>query len=122
MVYVHDEFGALGFGKKETEEIARYVAHHHKLEEILFSTRDKREKKMRKFLSEAGIEKVRNIIDITMADRMGQFNPLQNSSDMDDLDTLRTMLEYLHKKEGQFTAKDLAVNGNDIMKHFKLKA
>ncbi|MEI7563470.1 MAG: HD domain-containing protein [bacterium] len=122
VVYVHEDFAALGFGKREVDEIARYVAHHHKLEEILFATRDKREKKLRKFLSEAGIEKVRNIIDITMADRMGQFNPLQNSSDLEDLITLRKMGEYLQKEEGQFTAKDLAVNGADIMKHFKLKA
>jgi len=122
VVYVHSDFAALGFGKKEVDEIARYVAHHHKLEEILFATRDKREKKLRKFLSEAGIEKVRNIIDITMADRMGQFNPLQNSSDLEDLITLRKMVERLQKEEGQFTAKDLAVNGADVMKHFKLKA
>ena len=122
VVYVHSDFSALGFGKKEVDEIARYVAHHHKLEEILFATRDKREKKLRKFLSEAGIERVRNIIDITMADRLGQFNPLQNSSDLEDLITLRKMVERLQKEEGQFTAKDLAVNGADVMKHFKLKA
>jgi hypothetical protein len=28
----------------------------------------------------------------------------------------------LHKQEGQFTMKQMAVSGNDIMKQFKLKA
>jgi hypothetical protein len=31
-------------------------------------------------------------------------------------------MERLHKQEGQFTMKQMAVSGNDIMKQFKLKA
>jgi hypothetical protein len=83
---------------------------------------EKREKNMRKFLSEAGVERVNNIIDITIADRLGQYNPLQNSSDITEIYELRKLLERLHKKEGQFTMKQLAVSGDDVMKKFKLKA
>ena len=120
--YVKTDFAKLGFSKKEIDEIARLVAHHHKLEEILYALPEKSEKNMRKFLSEAGKEKVHTIIDITIADRLGQYNPLQNSSDISDVYKLRELLERLHKKEGQFTMKDLAIDGAEIMKYFKLPA
>ena len=68
--YVKQDFAKLGFSGKEIDEIARYVAHHHKLEEILYALPEKREKKIRQFLSEAGLEKFNNIIDITIADRI----------------------------------------------------
>jgi hypothetical protein len=68
--YVKRDFAKLGFGNKEIDEIVRYVNNHHKLEEILYALPEKREKKIRAFLSEAGIEKFRNILDITIADRL----------------------------------------------------
>ncbi|MFA7717269.1 MAG: HD domain-containing protein [Candidatus Absconditabacterales bacterium] len=120
--FVREDFAKLGFGKKEIDEISRLVSHHHKLEEIIYALPEKREKNMRKFLSEAGVERVNNIIDITIADRLGQYNPLQNSSDITEIYELRKLLERLHKKEGQFTMKQLAVSGDDVMKKFKLKA
>lgn len=120
--YVKTDFAKLGFSNKEIDEIARYVNNHHKLEEILYALREKREKKIRWFLSEAGIERFRNIIDITISDRLWQFNPLQNSSDITDIHEIRKIMERLHKQEGQFTMKQLAISGNDIMKKFKLKA
>ena len=54
---------------------------------------------MRKFFSEAGYEKCDNILDITIADRLGQYNPLQNSSDISDIYTLKTILKKLQKQE-----------------------
>jgi tRNA nucleotidyltransferase (CCA-adding enzyme) len=68
--YVKRDFAKLGFSNKEIDEIVRYVNNHHKLEEILYALREKREKKIRGFLSEAGVEKFRNILDITIADRL----------------------------------------------------
>ncbi|MCX6822930.1 MAG: hypothetical protein NTX91_02940, partial [candidate division SR1 bacterium] len=103
-------------------EMVWYVNHHHKLEEILYALPEKRERKIRSFLSEAGVEKFRNILDITIADRLGQYNPLQNSSDITDIHEIRKVMERLHKQEGQFTMKQLTVSGSDIMKKFKLKA
>jgi hypothetical protein len=35
---------------------------------------------------------------------------------------IKKIMERLHKQEGQFTMKQLAVTGNDIMKKFKIKA
>jgi hypothetical protein len=33
---------------------------------------------------------------------------------------LKGMLETIHSEEGQFTMKDLVINGNDLIKEFKL--
>jgi len=49
------------------------------------------------------------------------MNPLQNSSDISDVDTLKTMLDRLNTQEGQFTMQQLKLNGKDLMKELKLK-
>lgn len=115
------DFKKLWFSKKEIDTIARYVEHHHKPEEMLYAKEENREKKARKFLSQAGYEKAQNILDICIADRMGQYNPLQNSHDTWDVYELKWLLEKLHTQEGQFTIKELAIKGNDIIKTHKLK-
>jgi len=120
--YAKRDFKALGFSSKEIESIARYIAHHHTPEEMIFAKEENTEKKVRTFLSEAGYEKAMDIFDITMADRLGQYNPLQNSSDLSDVDKLKHILTKLHKEEGQFTMKDLAIDGLDIIKELKLPA
>lgn len=120
--YAKRDFKALGFSSKEIETIARYIAHHHTPEEMIFAKEDNTEKKVRTFLSEAGYEKAMDIFDITMADRLGQYNPLQNSSDLSDVDKLKHILTKLHKEEGQFTMKDLAIDGLDIIQELKLPA
>ena len=121
MDHVKKDFGALWFSSKEIETIARYVQNHSKPGEILMAPEDKREKKLRDMLSEAGYKKVKNVLDITIGDRRGQMNPLQNSSDISDVDTLKTILDRLNTEEGQFTMQQLKINGKDIMKEFKIK-
>ncbi len=116
------EFWALGFSKKETQEIMRYIAEHHTPGEILMAREANRTKKLRKLYSDWGFERVNNLLDITIADRQGQYNPLQNSRDFSDVEELRNILVELKDKEGQFTSKDLAINGQDIMKEFTLPA
>ena len=118
--YAKTDFKALGFSSKEIDTIARYIANHHKPEELLMSKQESTERKVRVFLSEAGYEKADAILDITIADRLGQYNPLQNSADISDIHKLKATLTKLHKQEGQFTMKDLAINGWDIVEHFKL--
>jgi len=70
-------------------------------------------------LSEYGYEKVKNLFDITVADRRGQYNPLQ-SHEVDSVQTLYDILEKLNNEEGQFTMRDLAINGDDIMHSFSI--
>ena len=88
---------------------------------MLYTKQDNTEKKVRTFFSEAGYEKANDILDITIADRLGQYNPLQNSSDISDVYKLKKILTKLQKQEGQFTMKDLAIDGWDIISHFKIK-
>lgn len=118
--HVAKDFGALWFSSKEIEAIQWYVAAHQKPGEILMSSPDKREKKLRIMLSEVWYEKVQNILDITIADRLGQMNPLQNSADISDVEWLRVMLDRLNTEEGQFTMKELKFNGKDLMKELKM--
>ena len=119
---VKKDFSALGFSNKEIELIARYVANHHKPEEILDGESiDQRKKKLRKFLSDSWYKQVENILDITIADRRGQYNPLQNNSDLKDVLDLRNLLKEINNEEWQFTIKQLAVDGKTIMKYFNLE-
>ncbi|MEI6773753.1 MAG: HD domain-containing protein [bacterium] len=97
--YAKTDFKALGFSSKEIADIAWYIAHHHTPEEMIFAKEENVEKKVRTFFSEAGYEKAVNILDIAMADRLGQYNPLQNSSDLSDVDKLKTILKKLQKEE-----------------------
>ena len=109
--YAKADFKALGFSSKEIADIAWYIAHHHTPEEMIFAKEENVEKKVRTFFSEAGYERAINVLDIAMADRLGQYNPLQNSSDLSDVDKLKTILKKLQKEEGQFTMKQLVING-----------
>jgi len=119
--HVKKDFWALGFSKKEIDTIARYVENHSKPGEILMASPEKREKKLRDMLSESGYERVKNILDITIGDRRGQMNPLQNSSDISDVEVLKSMLDRLNTQEGQFTMQKLKIDGNTLMKKLKLK-
>jgi len=118
---VKRDFSKLGFSSKEINDISRYVENHHKPEEILFAKEENKIKKTRKFFSEAWWERANNILDIMMADRTGTYNPLQKASDLTEVIQVKRDIKKLNEKEGQFTAKKLAINGDDIMKHFKLK-
>ena len=116
------DFSKLWFSSKEINEICDYIARHHKPEEILNATIDNREKRLRKFLSDAWFEKVNNVFDIAIADRLWQYNPLQNSSDISDVRELKNHLKKLNDKEWQFTIKNLVIDWNDIIRFFKIKA
>lgn len=66
---------------------------------MLFTKEENVEKKVRTFFSDAGYEQTNNILDIAIADRLGQYNPLQNSSDISDVHKLKTILKKLQKQE-----------------------
>ena len=48
------------------------------------------------------------------------MNPLQNSADISDVEGLRVMLDRLNTEEGQFTMKELKINGKDLIKDLKM--
>ena len=119
-ILAKEDFSNLNFSNKEIEEIERYIKEHHTPWEILQANPIHREKKLRKLLSENGFDRVNNLLDINIADRLWMYNPLQNASDLSDSRYLKDLLVQINEKEGQFTAKDLAVDGKDIMEHFHL--
>jgi hypothetical protein len=47
---------------------------------------------------------------------------MQNSTDISDVEELRTLLKKLQKQEGQFTPSDLKINGEILMANFNLPA
>ena len=116
-----EDFSKLWFSKNEVNEIMRYIANHHVPWEILDAKDGNRIKKIRKLYSEVWFQKVNNLFDITMADRLGQYNPMQNNSDITDIEDLRKILKKLKKEEWQFLAKDLKVDWKIIMDFFKIQ-
>lgn len=60
-----------------------------------------------------------NLLTIAIADRLGQFNPLQKAA-ISELETLKEIVADLYATEGQFTMKQLAVNGTDLMQEFSV--
>jgi poly(A) polymerase/tRNA nucleotidyltransferase (CCA-adding enzyme) len=115
------DFAKLTFSKNDIKDICRYILNHHVPWEILNASEDNRVKKVRKLYSEVWFEKVNNLLDITIADRLGQYNPMQNSADITDVEDLRKILINLQNEEWQFTQKNLQIDGNEIMQYFELK-
>ena len=120
-VLMKEDFSALWFSKKEIETIERYIHEHHTPGEILNSHPNNWIKKVRKLYSEKWYEMVNNLFDINIADRLWQENPLQNSSDLTDSYYLKELLNQLKNSEWQFEMKDLAIDGEKLMKHYKIE-
>ena len=119
-VLMREDFSVLWFSKKEIETIERYIHEHHTPGEILNSHPNNWIKKVRKLYSEKWYEMVNNLFDVNIADRLWQENPLQNSSDLTDSYYLKELLDQLKNSEWQFEMKDLAVDWEKLMKHFKI--
>lgn len=113
------DLSRLAFSTQEIETICRYIQRHHRPGEILDSNPDSRAKKLRELISEGGIEMTHNLLDIAIADRVGQYNPLQ-APIIEELETLKILATSLYEKEGRFTLKELAITGNDLMDSFEL--
>ena len=58
------------FENKEIEEIKRYINEHHTPGEILMGNSQNWTKRLRKLFSEVGYEKLQNLLDINIADRL----------------------------------------------------
>lgn len=114
------DFKRLAFPKKDIQEICRYIQWHHRPGEILDSAKKKQEKKLRALLSDGGYKRTMNLIDIAIADRLWQYNPIQPPA-IDVLQNMKITVQTLYSQEGRFTPQDLAINGHDIMKKYGLK-
>lgn len=117
--FARDDFKSLGMSSKESEQIGRYVANHMKIGEIMNATVDNQRKKIRTMISDAGPDMVKNLCLLTIADRTGQYNPLQPPV-VDAVKAMMDMVDILMAEEGRFTMAQLALDGNDLMKLLKL--
>lgn len=118
--FAEKDFAALAFSRKEIEEISWYVAQHMRPGQILDARIENQRKKMRLLYSEFWFDRMKNLLDICKADRLGQYNPLQ-SAEIESVQSLYDMLTELRDTEWQFTKKELAISGNDIMNEFALQ-
>lgn len=92
-----------------------------KLGEILMAEPKHYIKKLRPLIAEVGPDMIKNLALLTIADRMGQYNPLQAPAIQEVYDLI-TLIDEIVAEEGRFTMKQLAVNGTILMEHFNLPA
>lgn len=112
-----EDFGRLAFSHKEIAQICRYIKHHHRPGEILDSKADSWTKKVRELISDGGYEATIHLFTIAIADRLGQYNPLQKAA-ISEIEQLKTLATELYESEGRFTMKELAINGKDLIADF----
>jgi hypothetical protein len=60
-------------------------------------------------IGEVGYDRVNNLLDICIADRLGQFNPLQ-SPEIEGILWMKQQVKKIKEEQGQFSKKDLAIN------------
>jgi hypothetical protein len=89
--------------------------------EILMGDPDHYKKKLRPLIAEVGPELVKNLCILTIVDRLGQYNPIQPPQ-LDEVSKLINLVDEIMEDEGRFTMKQLAVNGDSIMKELQLPA
>ncbi len=105
---------ALGCSQKEIDTVCRYINMHHRPGELLDGKEENLVKKLRKLISESGIELVHNLIDLAIADRMWQYNPMQPPA-IDGLLAMQQQIHDLYDSEGRFTQSNLAIDGTILM-------
>lgn len=114
------DFKKLSFPKTHIEKICRYIKRHHRPWEILDSNIKKRDQKIRKLMSEWWVQETLWLIDIAIADRLWQYNPIQSPAIQELLD-MQDRVRELFESEWRFTKKDLAIHGKWVMQKFELK-
>lgn len=68
-------------------------------------------------MSNGGYQATLNLFTLAIADRFGQYNPIQKAA-ISEIKELQNIVTELYENEGQFTMKQLAVNGTDLMTDF----
>lgn len=109
----------LCFSKKEIEEVMRYIRRHHRPGEILDGKQEKRPVRMRKLMSDGWYEWTKNLLQIVIADRLWQHNPLQ-SPQLDEIHQLDTLLDQLYQDEWRFTLAQLAISWDDLISELNI--
>lgn len=72
---------------------------------------------VRRFIRKVGLENLQPLFELRRADRIGNGLKQGNSRAVQNL---KHRIEIILEKENAITVKDLAINGNDVMKQFNL--
>ena len=70
-------------------------------------------KKIKKWLSKVGEERLRDLIEVKRADKLAQ-NPQMTEQELRNLDITQSELNKIIEEGEPFTVKELTINGNDI--------
>lgn len=101
----------LSFSKIDKERIISLIRWH------MFGVNENQtDAAVRRFIRKIGVENVKDMMDIRVADRLGSGKPA-------DSWRLKLFKEKVEEqlKPAKFSINDLAVDGNDIMKELKIK-
>lgn len=85
-------------------------------DEIYDSTFEVGEKYIKRWLNKIGEEQFRRLLELSKADISAQ-NPLYKEERLNKVQKIEELLENILSEAQCFTLKDLAVNGNDVMKY-----
>lgn len=101
----------LKFSKIEKERVVNLIRWH------MFGVNENQtDSAVRRFIRKIGVENVKDMMDIRIADRLGSGRP----ADSWRLKLFKKKVEE-QLKPAKFSVNDLAVDGNDIMKELNLK-
>ena len=95
--------------------VAHLIAHH-----MFGIDHESSEAALRRFLARVGVEHALPLVALRRADRCGKA--VDSHVSYEDLARLERRLERLIKARPAVTAKDLAINGRDLMSELSLKA
>lgn len=98
----------LRFSREEQEEIVELVREHD-------SVIEPQPKVVRRWLNRIGEDRFRQLLDIRLADILAHAEGTQESR-IERRNALKAILEDVIAERQCFSMKDLAVNGNDIMR------
>lgn len=113
------DFKLLWFSSKEFNEIAFYVRYHLLIWEVISANPENIPKKLKKVMWEYWYNKTINLIDICIADRLWQYNPMQSSNIL-ALQNLKKLAKKIYKEQWEFSIKNLDINWSDLIKYFNL--
>jgi len=100
----------LRLSKNDIEKIFILVRYH-----MFYYQPENTDASIRRFMRKVGLENINDILDLREADRLGS-GARKTSWRLEEMK--QRMLSQLHQP---FSIKDLAINGHDIMEHFRIK-
>ncbi len=107
---VFDIANRLRLSKKDTILLTKLVRYHQ-----FVVTENLTDNAVRRFIRQIGVENIQNMLDLRFADRIGSGA----KADSWRFDLFRKRLEEVQHEP--FAVKDLAIDGNDVMKFYDKK-